>query len=233
MWAQTQNPHLCHYANDPFCLWSYQDRHVWSRPKPEQDVQQGSYCCSSIFRKLSPTCLQGLRVSVTRPATSSGSNPVQRQMLLTILPSLCSVALEVMVVIFALLSMCCQNLTTEVKKKIHNSDFLRRSNKKETYLTAQSYPTCNCSKQQKRWQPDVFGRVTWTCQRTFDHQQQKEILRLKDAMCTANTGLSSFIWHRWFNMLHLSSWRQIWFNTPYSPFPLPQIILHTSLYVVG
>lgn len=122
MWAQTQNPHLCHYANDPFCLWSYQDRHVWSRPKPEQDVQQGSYCCSSIFRKLSPTCLQGLRVSVTRPATSSGSNPVQRQMLLTILPSLCSVALELMVVIFALLSMCCQNLTTEVKIKIYHSD---------------------------------------------------------------------------------------------------------------
>lgn len=52
-------------------------------------------------------------------ATSSGPNKGQRQMLLTILPMPCFVALELMVLIFSLLLMCCQNLTTEVKIKIN------------------------------------------------------------------------------------------------------------------
>lgn len=59
---------------------------------------------------------------VSYSATSSGSNQVQRQMLLTILPSLCFLTLELMVLIFALLSMCCQTLTTGVKIKIQFSE---------------------------------------------------------------------------------------------------------------
>lgn len=71
----------------------------------------GSGCCSTIFRKMSPTCLQGLE-GVGYSATSSGSNQVQRQMLLAILPIGCwrCVPLELMVLTFALLLLCAVRL---------------------------------------------------------------------------------------------------------------------------
>lgn len=52
--------------NHRFCLWSNHGRHVWSRRSQSWNFQRGSGCCSTIFRKMSPPCLQGLRVSVTR-----------------------------------------------------------------------------------------------------------------------------------------------------------------------
>lgn len=56
---------------------------------------------------------------VSYSATSSGSNQVQRQTTTILSTTPCFVALERMVLLFALLSICCQNLTTEVKIKIY------------------------------------------------------------------------------------------------------------------
>lgn len=106
----------CPSGNNRFCLRSYQGCRVCSGPKPEQNVQQGSCCCSTFF--MSPTCLQGLRVSVNQ------------------LPHLGQ---------------------TKFKQ-----------------------------------QPDDFGWLTWTRQRTHDHLQQIEMLRLKMLRAQLTPASSSF-----------------------------------------
>lgn len=103
----------CPRGNHRFCLWSYQDRHVWSTPKPEQTSSRAHVaaqpsserCLLRVWRGWECQLL-GYLIWVKPSSTTDAFNSP---------PFAAFDALELVVLIFALLLMCWHNLPTEVK----------------------------------------------------------------------------------------------------------------------
>lgn len=155
-----------------------------------RNFQQGSCCCSTIFRKMSPTCLQGwgcqllsYLIWVKPSSTTDDNNPPYDSLLCRFGTDGINICIIV-------------DVLSESYNWSQNKNILiwfPEKGQEKKYLRAQCCPTCNCSKEQKRQQPDVFGWLRRTRQRTYHHRQQTENLRLKMLRAQLTLASSSFI----------------------------------------